>query len=317
MDRFTAMQVFAEIADRGSLTETADALDMSRAMVSRYLASLEEWLGVRLLHRTTRRVSLTDAGREALDRCRKVLELTGDVKSLAGARSSAPSGRLRMTASPSFAQAHLTAAVADFLLRFPLTQVELVVMERAVNLVEDRIDLAVRISNKLDDALVARRLGTCRSVLCASPAYLAQHGTPLTPEALRDHRCLTHAYVGRSEYALHSGPRIVRVPVVGPLQSNEPMVLLRAALAGIGIAMLPTYLAYEAVMQGALVRLLPDHEPERLDVHATYLSRQYQPQLLRSMLDFLAERFAVDTAPWDCSLEAHYAAQAPAAPAAP
>lgn len=302
MDRFTAMQVFAEIADRGSLTETADALDMSRAMVSRYLASLEEWLGVRLLHRTTRRVSLTDAGREALDRCRKVLELTSDVKSLAGARSSAPSGRLRMTASPSFAQAHLAQAVAEFLALHPQTQVELVVMERAVNLVEDRIDLAVRISNKLDESLVARRLGTCRSVLCASPAYVERHGAPDGPEALRGHRCLTHAYVGRNEYTLYQGTRPVRVPVQGPLQSNEPMVLMRAAMEGAGIALLPTYLASAAILRGDLVRLLPDHEPEQLQIHATYLSRQYQPQLLRAMLDFLAARFADDIAPWDRAL---------------
>lgn len=294
MDRFTAMQVFAEIADRGSLTETADALDMSRAMVSRYLVSLEEWLGVRLFHRTTRRVSLTDAGREALERCRQVLALTQDVKSLAGERSSTPTGRLRMTASPSFAQAHLAAAVADFLQLYPQTQVELVVMERAVNLVEDRIDLAVRISNRLDDGLVARRLGTCRSALCASPAYLARHGTPTTPEALRGHRCLTHAYFGRNEYTLQQGSRVVQVPAEGPLQSNEPMVLMQAALAGCGIALLPTYLCDAAIARGELVRLLPDAEPEPLGVHATYLSRQYQPQLLRKMLDFLSERFATE-----------------------
>lgn len=304
MDKFTAMKVFAEIADRGSLTETSEALGMSRAMVSRNLASLEEWLGVRLLHRTTRRVSLTDAGREALDRCRKVLELTSDVKSLAGARRSAPSGLLRMTASASFSQAHLAAAVADFLEAHPLTQVELVVTERSVNLVEDRIDLAIRISSKLDDTLVARRLGTCRSVICASPAYLAQHGTPLTPDDLRKHRCLTHAYVGRNEFVLRQAGHVFKVPVQGPLQSNEPMVLMRAALAGAGVAMLPTYLASEAVLQGHLVHLLPEHEPERLDIHATYLSRQHQPLLLRAMLDFLAARFAHDMAPWDQALEA-------------
>lgn len=302
MDRFIAMQVFAEIADRGSLTDTADALDMSRAMVSRYLAGLEEWLGVRLLHRTTRRVSLTDAGREALERCRKVLELTADVKSLAGARSSAPSGRLRITTSASFAQAHLAQAVADFLALHPQTQVELVVMERAVNLVEDRIDLAVRITNKLDESLVARRLGTCRSVLCASPAYLAQHGAPDQPSALRSHRCLSHAYVGRNEYVLHQGTRLLRIPVQGPLQSNDAMVLMQAALSGAGIAMLPTYLAGAPILRGELVHLLPEYEPEQLQIYATYLSRQYQPQLLRVMLDFLAARFSDDGAPWDREL---------------
>lgn len=304
MDRFTAMQVFTEVADRGSLTEAGQALDMSRAMVSRYLESLEHWLGVRLLHRTTRRVSLTDAGAEALDRCRQVLDLTRDVAAVAGVRHSAPSGRLRITTSASFAQACMAEAVADFLALHPQTQVELVVLERAVNLVEDRIDLAVRITNRLDDTLVARRLGTCRSVLCASRAYLARAGTPTTPAQLSAHPCLTHAHVGRTEYRLQHDGQTVRVPVSGPLQSNEPAVLLQAALAGIGLVQLPTYLVSAPLVAGQLVRVLPEHEPEALGIHATYLSRQHQPRLLRAMLDFLADRFRDDVAPWDRDIAA-------------
>ena len=178
MDRLTAMQVFTEVADRASLTEAARALDMSRAMVSRYLESFERWLGVRLLHRTTRRVSLTDAGEEALQRCRQMLELSRDVQSVAGARRAAPAGKLRITASTSFAEAYLTDVVTDFLSRYPQTQVELIAMERTVNLVEERIDLAVRIGNVLDDTLVARKLGVCRSVVCASPAYIRAAASP-------------------------------------------------------------------------------------------------------------------------------------------
>ena len=204
MDRITAMQVFAEVADRASLTEAAQALDMSRAMVSRYLESLDVCrLGVRLLHRTTRRVSLTDAGDEALQRCRQMLELSRDVQSVAGARHAAPAGKLRITTSSSFAAAYLADAVTDFLSQYPQTQVELIALERTVNLVEDRIDLAVRIGNVLDDSLVARKLGMCRSVVCASPAYIKASGTPSVPEDLRSHRCITHAYVGRTEFRLH------------------------------------------------------------------------------------------------------------------
>ena len=178
MDRITAMQVFAEVADRASLTEAAQALDMSRAMVSRYLESIERWLGVRLLHRTTRRVSLTDAGEEALQRCRQMLELSRDVQSVAGARRAAPAGKLRITTSTSFAEAYLADVVTDFLAQYPQTQVELIALERTVNLVEERIDLAVRIGNVLDDSLVARKLGVCRSVVCASPAYIKASGYP-------------------------------------------------------------------------------------------------------------------------------------------
>ncbi|HEY6071897.1 MAG TPA: LysR family transcriptional regulator, partial [Anaerolineales bacterium] len=150
MDRITAMQVFTEVADRASLTDAARALDISRAMASRYLESFERWLGVRLLHRTTRRVSLTDAGEEALPRCRQMLELSRDLQTVAGARSAEPAGRLRMTTSTSFAEAFLADVVTDFLSRYPQAQVELIALERSVNLVEERIDLAVRIGNVLD-----------------------------------------------------------------------------------------------------------------------------------------------------------------------
>lgn len=299
MDRIRAMQVFTEVADRSSLTEAGKTLDISRAMVSRYLESLETWLGARLLHRTTRRVSLTDAGAEALQRCRQVLDLTRDVEAAAGARINAPSGKLRITASNSFAQAHLMSAVSDFLKQHPQTQVELIVLERAVSLVDERIDLAVRISNQLDDTLVARRIATCRSALCAAPAYLAAHAAPKSPEQLRAHNCLTHAHVGRTEWRLQRHGQTVKVPVRGALQCNEVAVVRQAALEGLGIAMLPTYFISADLAQGRLVRVLPTYEPETLGIHAVYLSRQHQPLLLRLMLDFLAERFSGELAPWD------------------
>ncbi len=272
---------------------------MSRAMVSRYLESFERWLGVRVLHRTTRRVSLTDAGEEALQRCRQMLELSRDVQSVAGARRDAPGGKLRITTSTSFATAYLADVVTEFLTRYPQTQVELIALERAVNLVEERIDLAVRIGNVLDDSLVARKLGVCRSVVCASPAYIKASGTPSTPDDLRNHRCITHTYVGRTEFRLQRNGQTLRIPVRGPLQSNEAAVTRRAALAGAGIAMLPTYLVSADLASGELLRLLPDCEPEPRGIHAVYLSRQHQPQLLRMMVDFLADRMRGEVAPWD------------------
>ena len=299
MDRITAMHVFTEVADRASLTEAATALDMSRAMVSRYLESIERWLGVRLLHRTTRRVSLTDAGEEALQRCRQMLELSRDVQSVAGARRAAPAGKLRITTSTSFAAAYLADVVTDFLSQYPQSQVELIAMERTVNLVEERVDLAVRIGNVLDDSLVARKLGVCRSVVCASPAYIKASGYPSVPDDLRNHRCITHAYVGRTAFHLQRNGQTLRIPVRGPLQSNEAAVTRRAALAGAGIAMLPTYFVSADLASGELIRLLPDFEPEPLGIHAVYLSRQHQPQLLRMMVDFLADRMKEEVAPWD------------------
>jgi len=299
MDQLTAIRSFVEIADQGSLTRAAEMLGLSRAMVSRHLEGLERWLGTRLLHRTTRRVSLSEAGQEALPRLRQMLELAADLQAVAGARTTQATGKLRVTTSLSFAVSCLTQALVDFQSRNPRIEVELLTVDRAVDLVSERIDLAVRITNRLDDGVVARRLASCRSVLCASPAYLKQRGSPEQPEDLKAHNCITHAFGARAEYRLRQAGRLSTVDVKGGLSGNETAVLRQAALAGAGIAMLPTYFVGDDLIRGALVRLLPDHEPEPLGIHAVYLSRQHQPRPLQLLIDFLAERFGGETAPWD------------------
>jgi DNA-binding transcriptional LysR family regulator len=314
MDQLSAIRSFIEIADRGSLTQAALAQDLSRAMVSRHLESLERWLGARLLHRTTRRVSLSEAGEEALPRLRQMLELAADLQALAGARRSAPTGKLRVTTSSSFAVSCLTHAVVEFQAIYPRVQIELLTLDRAVDLVGERIDLAVRITNRLDDGVVARRLATCRSVLCASPAYLKRRGQPQRPDDLRAHDCITHAFGTRAEYRLGQAGRVTAQAVQGPLSGNETAVLLQAALAGAGIAMLPTYFLGDALQRGALVRVLPEHEPETLGIHAVYLSRQHQPLPLKLLIDFLSERFGGDIAPWDRALAPQAAPRKPRAP---
>jgi DNA-binding transcriptional LysR family regulator len=295
------VRVFVEVAERGSLTRAAEQLDMSVAMVSRYLASVEEWLDARLLHRTTRRVSLSEAGQEALARCRQLLELSEEVETVAGNQRREPAGRLRVSTSPSFAEAQLTAVIVEFQRRNPRVEVELIVADRVVDLVEERIDLSVRISNTVDEQLVARPLAVCRSVLCASPAYLKRHGRPRRAEDLADHRCITHAHGNRAEYRLSHQGRSVTVVAQGTFSSNETAVLRQAALAGAGIAMLPTYYVGDDLRRGTLVRLLADHEPQPLSVQAVYLSRRYQPQALRVLVDWLAQRFGGETAPWDAA----------------
>jgi DNA-binding transcriptional LysR family regulator len=299
MDHLNAIRSFIEIADRGSLTRAAETLDLSRAMISRHLAGLEQWLGARLLHRTTRRVSLSEAGMEALPRLRQMLELASDLQAVAGAHRTEPTGKLRITTSLSFAVSCLTQAVVDFQGRHPRVEVELLTVDRAVDLVGERIDLAVRITNRLDDGVVARRLASCRSVLCASPAYLKRRGRPERPEDLKEHECITHAFGARAEYRLRRSGRLTTLDVKGSLSGNETAVLRQAALAGAGVAMLPTYFVGDDLRRGTLVRLLPDHEPEPLAIHAVYLSRQHQPQPLKLLIDFLAERFGGDIAPWD------------------
>lgn len=292
MDRMTAMTVFVEVVERGSLTAAAEALDMSRAMVTRYLAEVERWLGARLLHRTTRRISLTGPGEAALLRFRQMLAIGEELQGELATDNPEPHGVLRVTASVSFGQSHLAAAVAGFVQRYPLTRVELLLVDRMVNLVEERVDVAVRISRAIDPNLIARPLAQCHSVLCASPAYLVAHGAPATADALAAHNCLTHHYVGKSVWQLQRDGRTVSVAVGGNISANEASLLVEAVRAGAGIAMLPIYQIGPLLESGELVQVLPDYELEVMGLHAVYASRRQLPAVMRSFLDFLVERFA-------------------------
>lgn len=298
MDRLTSMRVFVEVAATGSQTAAAARLDMSRAMVTRYLAELESWLGERLMHRTTRHLSLTDAGQECLQRCRLVLEQVGDLENSAGLRNAQPKGLIRVTSVLSFGRLYLAPAVADFVARYPEVQVEMLLQDRTMNLVEERIDLAIRISNDLDPALFARKLAPCRSVICAAPDYLARHGTPQTLEELSQHNCLTYTHFSKSEWRFSREGQSASVQVSGNITANEASVLLEVALAGAGISMMPTYLVGPLIDSGALVVLFPEWQPLELGIYAVYASRRYIPLSVRAFLDFLAERLG-PVAVWD------------------
>jgi DNA-binding transcriptional LysR family regulator len=302
MDRLTAAQVFVEVADRGSLTRAADQLGMSQAMVSRYLAALEGWIGLRLLHRTTRRVSLTEAGMTALPQCRQMVDLAETVRHAAGDQARVAVGKLRIATASSFAEAQLTAAILDFQAAHPRVELEVVVADRPLDLVEDRIDLAIRLTNSLDVGAVARELAVCRSALCAAPAYLSRHGWPRGFEELGAHRFLVHSFGLGKQYRFTRGGRTFEFDVAGSFTTNETAVLRRAVLRGAGIAMLPTYYIAEDLRSGALVRLLPEYEPQTLAVHAVYLSRRHRPLALQLLIDFLVQRFAGELAPWDRDL---------------
>jgi len=298
MDRLTATRVFVEVVERGSQTAAADALEMSRAMVSRYLGELETWVGARLLHRTTRKLSLTGAGEQLLGQCREMLAMADAMQSVSRTDEAAPRGTLRIACSQSLAQAWLVHALDDFTRLYPQVSVDLLVGSQAVNLVEARIDLALRITNQLDPNLIARQLAVCRSVVCATPAYLARHGTPQRPEELAQHNCLSYAYFGRSIWEFSRAGEPHAVAVSGNLSANESMVLLEAVLADIGISLQPRYSVGAHLRSGALVQLLPDYEPQQLGIHALYGTRRQMPPALRVLLDFLIQRLA-DRPDWD------------------
>ncbi len=300
MDRLTAMQVFVEVANSGSFSATADKMDMSRAMVTRYVGELEQWLGARLLQRTTRSVTLTDAGENCLRRSQQMLALMQNVEeettiSVDGALR----GQLRITCSISFAYAQLAAVVADFLALHPQLKIDINVSEGALNLVEARIDLAIRISAEPDPMLIGRMLAPCTSVLVASPAYLAKHGLPQAPADLAAHRCLTYANFGKSEWLFSRGEgngERAQVSVSSHLSANDATALLRAALAGGGVALQPSYLANPHIADGSLQAVLADWKLPDMAIYALYPSRKHLSPAVRALLDYLVGRF--ETVPW-------------------
>ena len=294
MDRLTALRVFVSVVEQGSLSGAGEKLDMSRAMVSRYLAELESWMGARLLHRTTRRLSLTGPGEEALNRARAMLALGEEMEQIAVKGDDAPKGQLRITSSYSLSEALLVGAANDYLAQYPGTAIDILLLDRTVNLVEERIDLAVRITNDLDPNLVARRLGTCHSGVCASPADLARHPIPHKVQDLALHNCLTYTYFGKSLWEFNGPDGPESVPVSGNLSANISNLLLEATLGGAGISLQPRYSAQPHLERGELVPLLADWQPKRLGIYGVYATRKQMSPLLRSFLDFLLARMAVD-----------------------
>lgn len=301
MDRITAAEVFITIVDRGSMIAAAETLEMSRAMVTRYLAQMEQWAGARLLHRTTRKLSLTDAGERTLERCLQMLALAGEIDLVEGEPSDELRGLLRITCSQSLGQTALVGAVTQYLKLHPQVAVDLQMNNRAVNLVEERIDLALRITNELDPNLIARPLSTCASVVCASPAYLAAHGTPRHPQDLALHNCLTYSYFGKSLWHFDSQGVKSAVAVSGNLSANESVVLMAGTVQGAGISLQPYYSAAPLLASGELIELLPDYRPQSMGIYGIYTSRRQMPATLRTMLDFLVAWFA-DNPGWRATL---------------
>ncbi|QZA77687.1 LysR family transcriptional regulator [Deefgea tanakiae] len=295
MDRLTAMKVFSEVAHSGSFSASAEKLDMSRAMVTRYIAELEQWLGARLLQRTTRRVTLTDAGENCLRRCQQMLALMENVEEETASHDGELRGQLRLTSSMSFGHTHLAAAISDFLALHTQLKIDLNVSDSTVNLVEARIDLAIRISSEPDPMLIARPLARCDSVLVASKGYLITNGSPKEPEELTQHKCLSYANFGKSVWRFTRSDEQTQVGVSSRFSANEATVLLHAALAGGGIALQPTYLANPYIEKGDLQIVLPEWQVPAMTIYALYPSRRHLSPSVRALLDFLVARFAAQT----------------------
>ncbi|SDC77872.1 LysR family transcriptional regulator [Paraburkholderia lycopersici] len=306
MDLLKAMTVFVRVVETGSLTAAATACDLSPTMVGNHLQALETRLGARLIHRTTRRQKISTFGQAYYERCVEILGLIDDSERLALDHLATPRGRLRVTAPVVFSNECLIPGIADYCERYPEVKLDIVVTDALSDLMGDGFEAAVRIGALGNPDLVARRLRPYRLVLCASRAYLATHGTPSSPDALRSHQCLTYAYPPRSEWhatqpewILHGPEGHVSVPVDGRLKIDNSEALRRAALRGLGIAMLPAMLVAGDLRAKRLIEVLPDFSPPERPLNLLYLRERQMSPKLRSFIDFVVERFGADTSAHD------------------
>ena len=301
MDRLAAMQTFVRVAEAGSFTAVADQLNVARSAITRQIAALEAHLGVKLIARSTRRLSLTSAGATYLEQCREILDridqaegdLAGELQTLRGA--------IRATVPLSFGLLHLTPLILDFSQAHPDIHIDVDFNDRRVNLIEEGMDLALRITENLPDTTVARRVTTCRFAVVASPAYLQAHGEPQHPDELALHACLAYSLASRSSWPFLVDGQPYPVEIGGPFTANNATVLLEAAQRGMGIAYQPTFVVADAIRQGSLVPILTKFQTPILDMFAVFPGTRFVPPRVRAFVDFLAARLGPEP-DWDRGL---------------
>ncbi|BBS10602.1 LysR family transcriptional regulator [Klebsiella aerogenes] len=268
MDKLRGMETFVAVVECGSFTGAAARLEMSAVMVGKYIALLEGQLGTRLLERNTRRQSLTDAGRVYFDEARRVLEQVANAERSVERLRLAPAGTLRVSAPVSFGASIIAPLTASFLQAWPEVRVELDLTNRMVDLVDEGIDLAIRIGDIQRTDLVAKYLAPYRMAICAAPDYLARHGTPQTPSDLAGHQCLSHTvWTARNEWRLPGAAEEVRWKRDAVLRCNDGYALRMAAVAGAGLLLQPEVLLAEDLANGRLVRILQNYTPEPRPIH--------------------------------------------------
>ena len=291
MTDLLALQTFVRIADGGSLSAAARATGRSLPAISRSLGQLEAELGVRLLHRTTRRLHLTDAGAQYLERCRRILAEVEEANASVSDLGRALAGPIMLTAPVLFGQMHIAPLVTEFIGLHPGVAVSLVMSDSLSNIVEEGIDLAVRIGKLQDSGLVARKLGEVRRVACASPAYLKRRGTPKTPKELAGHSCLHFGALAPTHYwEFHESGRPRQVRVQGNFSSNQGAPVIAAACADLGIALVLSYQIQDLVAAGRLRVVLRPYEAPPLPVSVVLPSGRLQPARVRALADFLQAR---------------------------
>lgn len=291
MDRLDAMGVFLAVVESGSFSGAGRRLAMPLATVSRNVSELEAHLKARLLNRSTRRLSLTDAGRDYLTACKRILEDVGEAERAASGEFTAPRGELVIAAPIVFGRLHVLPVIADFLRAFPEVDVRMAQSDRIADLLEDHIDLAVRVGKLPDSSLSATRVAMTRRVTCASPAYFHEHGIPTTPQQLATHRCISFDALGSAHsWSFDEGSVQVTAPVHSRLVVNTAEAAIDAAIAGIGITRVLSYQIDAPRRSGLLELALREFEPAPVPVSLVYSRQRRLPLKLRAFLDFAAPR---------------------------
>lgn len=299
MDRFLEMQTFNAVVETGSFVGAADALHVSKAAVSRHVVELERRLGIRLLHRTTRRVSLTPEGQVFYARGKDVLAELEEVESEITSRRETVSGLLRINAPLTFGILHLAPLWGVFREQYPQVTLEVTLADRVVDLVEEGYDLAIRISALESSSLVSRRLATTHMSLCASPQYLNKNGQPRHPSDLRQHQVIGYSYLATKDEWHFTGPQGPESVQTTPwMHSNNGETCRAAALAHQGIILQPKFLVCDALVAGDLVELLPEYRASDIGIYAVYPTRKHLSAKVRVLIDFLSDHFATQVNAW-------------------
>ncbi|TFW29293.1 LysR family transcriptional regulator [Duganella callida] len=291
MDRLESMSILVAVVDAGSLSAAARKLEMPLATVSRKLGELESHLNTRLLLRTTRQLSLTEAGASYVGACRRILEEIGEAERTATGEYAMPKGELVVTAPVVFGRLHMVPVVAEFLAQYPEININLVLTDRVTHMMEEQIDVALRIGQLPDSSMMAVRVGSVRRVICASPAYLAAHGTPKTPRELSAHDCITfEVLASKRAWVFGAGKTELSVPVHSRLSVNTAEAAIDAATLGVGLIRVLSYQVAESLRRQSLQVVLDHYEAEPLPVSLMHKGQSPLPLKLRAFLDFVAPR---------------------------
>ena len=302
MESMDAIPVFVAVVEEGSFAAAARRIGVTKSAVSKRISQLETRLGVQLLHRSTRKLSLSEAGEQYFAHAIQSLAAAQDAEDAVAQLQGAPQGRLRINTPMSFGRLHIAPLVPDFLAAYPGVGVDMVMDDRVVDMVEGGFDLAIRVRTLEDSALIARKLAPCHNLLCAAPSYLKKHGTPKHPDDLQEHNCLQYAYAStihtwRFEEKNNGG--IVSLDVTGNYQVNNSEALRQALVAGVGIARLPTFIASADITAGRLVPLLPDYKLPSQIIYAVFPERRHLPAKVRVFIDYLVEKIGGDHPYWE------------------